>query len=361
MFRFIHAADLHLDSPFAALPPRKAAVRRQESRELPARLAEYAQARDIDFMLLAGDLFDGDVYRETAQALRDGLGRAKIPVLIAPGNHDWYGPKSAYAAMEWPENVHIFQSNSMESVELPQCIVHGAAFTSPEQLDGLLTGFTAPDDGKIHLAVLHGEFGTPASRDNPITAQEVAGSALCYLALGHIHKRAEPFRCGKTTVSWPGCPEGRGFDELGEKGFYEGTVEEDGAVTLRFVPFARHRYEILSVDVTGQDPAAALESELPSDTKDDLYRILLTGETEQSVSTETLHNLLENRFYSLELRDETRISEDIWAGVGEDSLRGLFLQELKRKYGAAENEEERAAIDRAVRFGLAALEHRDLG
>lgn len=361
MFKFIHAADFHLDSSFAALSPRQAAARRRESRELPARLAAYARENDISLMLLAGDLFDGGVYRETAEALRDGLGQAGIPVFIAPGNHDWYGPKSPYAALKWPENVHIFKSRSIERVALPQCTVYGAAFTAPEQTDGLLAGFTAPEDGRPHLAVLHGELGAPASQYNPITEREAAVSGLDYLALGHIHKRGEPLRCGKTTVAWPGCPEGRGFDELGEKGFYEGTVADDGVVTLRFVSFARHRYEILSVDVTGQESGAAVAAALPPDTAGDLYRILLTGETEQEISTEVLRTALEQRFYALDLRDETRVSEDIWTGAGEDSLRGLFLRELKKKREAAENREARGAVDRAVRFGLAALEHRDLG
>lgn len=362
MFKFIHAADFHLDSPFAALPPRRAAERRRESRELPLRLAEYAVSHGIDLMLLAGDLFDGGVYRETAEALRDGLGRAGIPAFIAPGNHDWYGADSPYATLKWPENVHIFTQSAMESVELPQCTVSGAAFTAPEQADGLLSGFSAPEDGKIRMAVLHGELGSGLSPYNPISEQDVASSGLHYLALGHIHKRTEPLRCGKTVAAWPGCPEGRGFDELGEKGFYEGTVSDDGAVALRFIPFARHRYEILSVDVTGRDPAAAVERALPPDTAGDLYRIVLTGETEkQGIFPETLQSALNGRFYSVEIRDETHVSEDIWAAAGEDSLRGLFLRELRKKRGEAATEAERAAVDRAVRFGLAALEHRDLG
>lgn len=75
----------------------------------------------------------------------------------------------------------------------------------------------------------------------------------------------------------PGCPEGRGFDELGEKGFHSGTIDDSGKVSLTFVPFARRRYEILTVDVTDQDPRAAIEAALPADTAQDLYRILLTG------------------------------------------------------------------------------------
>ena len=89
MFRFLHAADFHLDSAFAALPPRQAAARRREARELPARLADWANAHDIALVLLSGDLLDsGSCYRETREALRDALGRISAPVFLAPGNHD---------------------------------------------------------------------------------------------------------------------------------------------------------------------------------------------------------------------------------------------------------------------------------
>lgn len=363
MFKFIHAADFHLDSAFSSLPPQRAAARRRESRELPQRLADYAVTHGAALLLLSGDLFDGsDIYRETAESLRDALKNAQIPVFIAPGNHDWYGSGSPYATLDWPENVHIFHSGAVEGIPLPECTVYGAAFTAPEQTAGLLKNFTAPNDGKIHLMTLHGEYGVASSVYNPVSQAQVAASGLHYLALGHIHSRAEPFRVGRTVMAWPGCPEGRGFDERGKKGFYEGTVNDTGEVSLRFVPFGRHRYEILNVDITGTDPLTAVKASLPQNTERDLYRVVLTGEAgEQKISADALQKSLSDRFYSLEIRDETRVSEDVWTRVGEDSLRGLFLQKLRKKMDSAQTEEERKIITGAVRFGLAALEHRDLG
>ena len=70
---------------------------------------------------------------------------------------------------------------------------------------------------------------------------------------------------------------------------------------------------------------------------------------------------LADRFYALEVRDRTRMAEDVWARAGEDSLRGLFLRELRTRWDGAETEEERETVTRAARFGLAALDHRDLG
>lgn len=365
MLKFIHAADFHLDSAFAALPAGRAAERRRESRELLFRLADYANSRGVQLVLLAGDLFDSAApYRETGEALAQALGRMNAQVFAAPGNHDWYGPGSPWVTVNWPGNVHIFRENAMRSVDLPDLgvTVHGAAFTSPEQGTGLLTGFTAPEDGRVHLGLLHGEIDPAEARYNPIRREEIAASGLAYLALGHIHKRGEPKACGGTLCAWPGCIEGRGFDELGEKGFYEGVVDEGGAVSLTFVPFARRRYEIVEVDVTGRSPREAAEAALPKDTADDLYRVLLTGETgEGGGDARALETALAGRFYALEVRDRTRVAEDIWARAGEDSLRGLFLRELRAKRDAARDDAEREAVARAVRFGLAALDHRDPG
>ena len=365
MLKFIHAADFHLDSAFAALPPRQAAARRRESRELPARLANYANQNGVDLVLLAGDLFDSAAaYRDTAEGLSAALGQMRAQVYIAPGNHDWYGPGSPYLTVQWPENVHIFTQPCLTAMAWPEknLVVHGAAFTGPEKPEGFLSGFAAPADGRVHIGLLHGEIDPAEARYDPIRREEIAASGLAYLALGHIHKRTEPLTYGNTLCAWPGCPEGRGFDELGEKGFYSGIIDDNGKISLDFVPFARRRYEILTVDVTGRDPRAAIEAALPAETAQDLYRILLTGETgEGGVSLEALKEALADRFYALELRDQTRLAEDLWARAEEDSLRGLFLKDLKAQLSRAGTEEERRRITMAARFGLAALDHRDLG
>lgn len=364
MFKFIHAADFHLDSAFGALTAQQAAARRRESRELVFRLANYVNTHDISLVLLAGDLLDGtSVFRETGEQLSGALKSMEAQVCIAPGNHDWCGYSSVWKTVDWPENVHIFKESTMTALELPQlgAVVHGAAFTGPEQAESLLAGFAAPEDGKVHLGVLHGDTGDTQSRYDPLCREEIAASGLAYLALGHVHKRMEPEMAGETLWAWPGCLEGRGFDELGEKGFYEGTVSDEGRVAVRFVPFARHRYEILEVDVTGRDPRTAVEAALPADTAADLYRVILTGETgEQGADAAAIQEALAERFYALEVRDHTRMAQDVWARAGEDSLRGLFLRELRTKLQSAGGEEEREAITRAARFGLAALDHRDL-
>ena len=151
MLTIIHGADFHLDAPFAALPPDKARQRRGEQRALLDRLAELAAERRADLVLLSGDLLDGgETYQETVTALARCLGAMPCPVFIAPGNHDCYDSRSVYANTAWPDNVHIFSAVAVESVELPglSCVVHGAAFTTPQADRSPLLGFSAPRDGK---------------------------------------------------------------------------------------------------------------------------------------------------------------------------------------------------------------------
>ena len=362
MVRILHAADFHLDSAFTGLSEQRARERRQESRELARRMVEYANDHDVQLLLLSGDLFDSDsVYGQTAEELSAALSAFRGQAVIAPGNHDCYTAASPYARTLWPENVHLFTTPHMTRFAFPQygCTVYGAAFTAPEVSEGAALKDVAVGDESIAIGLLHGEVGVKDSHYRPISLQEIAQSGLDYLALGHVHACSGLQTAGKTAYAYPGCPEGRGFDELGDKGFLLGEVDK-GSAKLRFIPFARRRYEILTVDVTDQEPLEAIRQALPPDTQRDMYRLLLTGETDGAVDTAALRDELAHDFYELEVRDRTTVRRDIWDGCGEDSLRGLFLQKLRQQYDAAEDETRRQTIRQAARFGLSAIENRDM-
>ena len=113
-------------------------------------------------------------------------------------------------------------------------------------------------------------------------------------------------------------PQGRGFDELGERGFLFGDVEP-GRVDMRFVPFAGRRYESLTVDVSGGDALDAIRRSLPPDTSRDIYRIRLTGETAEPLTLAPLERALSGEFFRLELRDDTRLRRDLWDRCGDDT------------------------------------------
>ncbi len=358
ILKILHAADLHLDSPFEALPAGKAAIRRAEQRRLLGALAELAAAEEVDLVLLSGDLLDSNSsYFETGEELVACLRRMAVPVFIAPGNHDPYVPGSPYARLRMPENVHVFTENALRSVVLPElnARVYGAAFTGRSS-PALLTDFRAADEpGVWKLLCLHGEFGNPLSSYDPVTEEELAASGLSYAALGHIHTASGLRKAGDTWFAWPGCPEGRGFDECGEKTVNLVTLDDAGGCELKTASVSARRYAILPVDVTGADPLLAVITQLPDDTVRDVYRIVLTGETESAPDLRKLYANLSEMFFELQLRDETRLRRSVWESAGEDSLRGIFLKKLRQRYDGAADDEERKQIEQAARWGLAAL------
>lgn len=357
--KVLHSADLHLDSPFEGLTAGKAAIRRGEQRQLLAALSGLAREENVDLVLLAGDLLDsGNTYYETGEELAHSLGQIEAPVFISPGNHDYYSPKCPYARLKLPENVHVFTKPEIESVELPGLGVriYGAAFTD-KRSGPMLRGFKAErQEGILNLLCIHGELGSADSVYDPITEQELRDSGMDYVALGHIHKASGLQKTGNTWYAWPGCPEGRGFDETGEK-----TVNilelGDGECSLETRSIAQRRYEVLKVDVTGSDALLAVHTQLPDETVKDIYRIILTGETEQSPDLKQMYSALAEMFFQLQLRDETRLRRSVWERAGDDTLRGLFLEKLKKKYDAAKTDEQRISIEQAARWGLAALDN----
>ena len=356
MIRILHAADLHLDSPFDALSEEKAALRRREQRELLRSLARIRAEQNAQLVLLSGDLFDSDsAWAETEELLRLTLSEMAVPVFISPGNHDYYSASSRWARMRLPGNVHVFTSPDFDGLVVNDMDVRvwGAAFTD-RYSDSKLGELRIPrQDGFTELVCVHGESGNPGSRYNPIDERDIAASGADYIALGHIHACSGLKKAGKTFYAWPGCPEGRGFDECGEKGVLI-VDAEPGKVRAKFVPTAARRYECLSV------PADELDSfRLPEDAAENIYQITITSETDREPDLAGLRRRLEPQVFALRLRDETRIRRDVWARSGEDSLRGVFLRMLRERYDSARTDAEREQITRAARWGLAALDGRE--
>lgn len=360
--KILHAADLHLDSPFEALGDLKAAERRSEQRGLLAKLALLAGKENVDVMLLAGDLLDSDcAYLDTAEMIEQTLGRLKIPVVIAPGNHDYYSARSPYARLGQRPNIHIFTRSSIESVGLPRLglRIWGAGFNGPS-CPPLLEGFTAQAGDDINVMVIHGDMSSKSSQYNPISEASLARSGLDYAALGHTHSFSGLRRAGGTFYAWPGCTEGRGFDETGDKGVIIAEAGR-GFCELKFESLCGRRYEILDVDVSdAPSPLEAVISALPaSDTARDIYRIILSGECDGVPDITAVSRELEDRFFELDIRDKTVLRRGLWERAGEDTLRGLFLTRLRRKYDAATSEREKELIARAARYGLMALDNRE--
>ena len=348
--KIFHAAALHLGSPFASLPPEAAQRQRKLQLEHLPRKMQYAVWKaECDLVLLAGDIFDRPrVTHHEWMTLYDSLEKMRVPVFIAPGNHDPYTADSIWATLQWPDNVHIF-TGDMEAVTLPElkCRVWGAAFRGPEA-EGLLRPIPKADDGFLEIGVFHGDpvYDSPY---NPISKELLETCGLHYLALGHIHKRRTIERAGDTCYGWPGVPMGRGFDETGCCGALSVVLTAQGFAAGN-VSMGMPQYQILEV------PAAELS--IPSEMDGSLLRLILTGESDP-IDIKALHARLADRFAYLEIEDRTERKRDLWASCGDGTLRGLTMDILKDRYISAHTDEDRETALLAARYAVAALEGRD--
>ncbi len=365
--KFLHIADVHLDSPFTLSDPVDAGKRRNELRSVFCSAILYAKTEGCSLFIISGDLFDDSfVTKDTMEMLvREFSSFPTCHFVIAPGNHDPYNEKSPYALTAWGENVHIFSSESVEFLDIPgtNVRVYGYAFTSDTYKKPPLAGFSAPDDGKIHILAAHGDVGVPLSVYAPIAESDLRASGVTYAALGHIHKASEIKTAGKTTYAYAGCPEGRGFDETGFKGALIGEITESG-VSVRPVRLAKKRYEICRVDMTGEasflGAAHKIVEVCSCFGEDTALRVILEGLTTADFSADykTLRSLLPHPFL-LELKDETLPLYNSDFLKNDNTILGEFYRNLEDALSSGDAKQRETAL-LAFKYGLRALGGREL-
>jgi DNA repair protein SbcD/Mre11 len=193
-------ADVHLDSQFGLFPPELARERRHGIEEALRRAIGVAAEEAVDAVLLAGDLYEHErVAPDTGELLRSLLAEvAPLPVFVAPGNHDWLGPESLYARLEWPSNVHVFREDRLEPVELEDGLtLWGAAHRAPANTDGFLDGFRVARGG-VNVALFHGSersrlvFEHEAKMPHaPFLGEQISEAGLSHAFCGHYHTPAD--------------------------------------------------------------------------------------------------------------------------------------------------------------------------
>ncbi len=346
--KFVHCADLHLDTAFSGLRDGKsAAIRQAELRRTFLSIIELAKMADV--LLVAGDLFDQDtVEAETVRTLRAGFASLEhTKVMIVAGNHDPLTEKSYYKLTDFSENVHIF-GTQLSAVAVADCDVYGVSFGSNVQDTPLLGSFHKEGE-RPGVLLMHGDVGGAAY--NPISREMLSASGLSYVALGHVHSYTEE-RLGATVCAYPGCPEGRGFDELNEKGVIVGEITSEGVHT-EFVPVCSRMYREKTVSVerllTHEEIIGAIRG-AGVDNKH-LYKIILTGEIEFVPDVNVLAEAFADCFF-LKVYDRTRRPLDVKGLAQETGLRGMFAQKLL----AGLSGEQSGRYRRALEYGLLAID-----
>jgi DNA repair protein SbcD/Mre11 len=232
---FIHAADLHLDSPMVGLshlPDRIFNRLRESTFQSLKKITNKAIEQDVDFVILAGDLFDGEDRSLRAQSrLRTEMLKLEekgIPVFVVHGNHDHLS--GSWVHFDLPPNVHIFTSKvEMKTVRTKSgVLIHLYGFSYPQRhvLDRKIDEYEKQVGADFHIGILHGNEGGGSEHGNyaPFTVKDLSGKQFDYWALGHIHKRRELSL--DPPIIYPGNIQGRNKKETGIKGCYRVTLSD---------------------------------------------------------------------------------------------------------------------------------------
>ena len=366
MVKIFHCADVHLDSPFSLYSPREAEKRRTELRGAFTSALMYAREKKADIFIISGDLFDSEfVTRDTRELLlREFAKCGDMKIFIAPGNHDPFTPSSFYATAEFPENVHIFGEREMVSLDELGVDVYGFGFGSSNYLSSTVAGWSIRDKSRINILVTHGDL-SGSDTNGPITKQDIASSGFDYIALGHIHKPSGVLCENGTFYAYPGCIEGRGFDELGYKGALFGTLEK-GSADIRTLRFSKSRYELATVDISGVgeklEALDIIRQAIRPYTDDTALRLTLVGEVKNAfvILPNEIGRGCEYPYY-IEIIDETFVTPDMAELERSNTLKGIFVRKMLEQTDSLDKEsEEYKMLALAMKYGIAALEDRSV-
>lgn len=364
--RIIHFSDLHLEASFAWMGSEGATARRRRRAQRAAldAIVELAREHEVDALTCGGDLYEHD--RQTPRTGRflcelfESL--HPVPVLIAPGNHDWLGPASLYRQVDWSPNVHVFSGSRLEPFELESGVtIWGGAHRSPARTESFLDGFEVDREG-IHLGLFHGTLrsrrGTGDDRDllhAPFTLDDLRASGLDHAMLGHLHAPDH-----HRLYTYPGNPEPLNFGETGERGAVMLEIESSGNLTTRVLPVSGTELHEVSVDVTGHGHLHSLQQQVTAALSglEGLVRLRLHGEQDPALVLSRpdfagLADVAES--VKVEWGD-LRPALDLDHLAREKTVRGRFIQKVR----ASDLPPERQGA--VLRMGLRALDgNRDPG
>jgi len=303
---FIHAADLHLDRPFLGIDGCGETMKkrvRESTFSAFSRLIQTAIARKVDFILLAGDIFDGETRGLRAEtqfkALIRPLADYDIAVYMLHGNHDpldrhWSG-------LTYGEHVQIFgpsPERKTHRLKNGQTVnIYGFSYGSRHIPDNMIALYKKEPGADYHIAMLHGSLKGNSDHDvyAPFTLSDLLAKDMDYWALGHIHKRA--VLNDNPPIIYPGSLQGLSAKETGEKGFYIVTLHH-GHTKTEFIKTSGIIWETAELDVTGVETFDELVKRAEQKKEEHrkkqdavLLRLVLTGEA--SLIPQTDSDLLE--------------------------------------------------------------------
>ena len=392
MVKLIHTADLHLDSAFRSrFTKEEAENRRQKQLMAWKELLSFAVEKKVQGILIAGDLFDSPVVSHGTMDffLSTIAEHPEISFFYLRGNHD---TENTFRYQEnLPKNLFLFSDKGkkyrlndrllLAGVEygtkdisfgenkgatqgagqaaeqaVEQEPVHGAEALSKNETESEEESkFLKLKEEDCNILLLHGALyqGTPKGDslqgEEGIFLKNLEKLPLSYIALGHIHKGGEGKLNNGALWAYPGCLQGRGFDEEGERGFlYLKVEEEKKEIHKEFIPIKQGEFRILEIELLEDEGTLAClkkieeEMEKAGISKEDSLRIILKGKKglEQERNLRYLQLQLQDSVFFLEIQDESELSWNREEAMKEKSLKGEFLRVLAAADNLSKEEQE---------------------
>lgn len=364
--KIIHCADLHLDSKMNSnLDQRHAKERNGELLHTFERMISYAADNDVSAILISGDLFDRKHISLTVRntVFHNIKEHSNINFYYLKGNHD---QDNFFVGMkEIPANLRMFNNQWTYYKEAKgKIIISGVELNDENNYDIYASWMSELD--RFNIVMLHGQENERSVRDRSdiIDLKLLRNKGIDYLALGHVHYYKKERLDDRGVYCYPGCLEGRGFDECGEHGFVLLDInEKNGKYTHTFVPFAFRKIYEVKVDVTGCNTTSQIIGRTAGRLseegceKSSLVKITLTGtvDVECEKDIDFLSASFKREYYLVKVYDETSLYVNYEDYMMDESLKGEFVRQVMNTDKISE-EEKRTYI----RYGLQALAGEDI-
>ncbi len=328
--KFIHCADIHLDSKINELSVEKRRRRKEEILSTFERLCTYAKTQEVTAVIIAGDMFDNE--KITSKTLARVFGAIKnaspVDFLYLPGNHESNGFLSYEE--NFPENLKYFKEE-WTSYQYGDVTVNGILIN--ELNTKVVYDTLKLEESNINIVTMHGAVaGYKTTEDaETISIPLLKDKNIDYLALGHYHSYSTGDIDLRGKYAYSGCLEGRGFDELGVKGFVLIEVE-NGKLSHKFTPFSSRTLHEVKFSVEDEDffslrekAIQTLSSELSSDS---LVKVVLTGEhsPDTDIDALSLNYKLNDIFFYAKVEDKTSLKVSLEDYKDDKSVRGEFVR-----------------------------------
>ena len=351
--KFIHTADLHLDSKMEGMPTEKSKIRREEVLEAFERLCEYASKNQVTAVIIAGDMFDTAkvTIRTRDRVLHAIKADKKVDYLYLSGNHD--DDNFLSKIEELPENLKVF-TDQWTSFTYDNVVISGATLNGLNNTAIFET--QNHNEEKVNIVVLHGQVAGYNSKETAevIPLPKFKDKNIDYLALGHIHTAVMEKLDNRGVYAYCGCLEGRGFDETGDKGFILLDIE-DKKVSPRFIKFSTRNLYEHEFNIEGYPDYLTARDQLLEDLKcyslNSLIKVVLKGEhtTDFIIDKEQLTRKLNDEFFFAKIKDKTILKVNVDDYSLDKSVRGEFVRAV---WESDLSEEEKSKV---IIKGLQAL------